>query len=64
MADAVLQRFGADVYPGAIVVRSGIVQTNLPLSGNAGERMTVLALGPAVTASSKKPLSRRDERQP
>lgn len=41
-----LQQFQVDAFPGAIVIKDGIVRANLPLVGDAGKRMTVFALGP------------------
>jgi hypothetical protein len=43
--DAVMQQFNADAFPAAIVVRDGTVRANLPLTGDAGKRLTVFALG-------------------
>ncbi len=48
--DAVLRQFHADVYPGSIVVRDGFLRADLPLTGGAAQRMTVLALGPIAPA--------------
>ncbi len=43
--DTLLQAFDTDVFPAAIVVRDGIVRANLPLAGDATERLALVALG-------------------
>ncbi|HEX3941632.1 MAG TPA: hypothetical protein VHX11_09140 [Acidobacteriaceae bacterium] len=43
--DRVLRQFQVDTFPIAIVIRNGVVAENQPLLGEAGKRMTILALG-------------------
>lgn len=57
--DKVLQQFHADDFPAAIVIRDGIVRANLPLVGDAGKRMTILALGPVTRTSGSQNQARR-----
>lgn len=44
VSDSLLQKFFADTFPAAIVLRGGRIEANLPLIGEAGKRMTVFAL--------------------
>jgi len=56
LPDTVLRQSFADTFPAAVVLRSGRVEANLPLVGEAGKRMTIFALhlppasAPASTA--------------
>ncbi|HEY9125841.1 MAG TPA: hypothetical protein VIM62_01880 [Acidobacteriaceae bacterium] len=57
--DSALQRFFADTFPAAVVLRGGRVEANLPLMGEAGKRMTIFALhlpenAPAAQVDSAK----------
>jgi hypothetical protein len=47
----VQQEFHADAFPAAIVAHDGVIEANLPLAGDAAERMAIFALGPIAPAA-------------
>jgi hypothetical protein len=50
--DSVLELFHVDAFPVAIVVRDGVVAADIPLVGDAGERLPVLAMGGSPAAQN------------
>ncbi len=50
---ALLEQFHADVFPTAIVIRDGMVQANVPLVGEAAERIIGVALGATPSDSPR-----------